>query len=371
MNLLPLTNPTWGLSISEDAVCLVEVQKGWNTRRFKQVKRVALPQGVVKLSSAKSNLLQPPEFIETLRLVSQPIKPPLPIALSLPDLCARSSIFEFSKFPKKTKEQVALLNWRFQQDLKLDTSRSRLAYGVYVPFPRAESPAPANPDQVQVLGTAIRNDIVEEFEQACLQAELLPVSIGISGLDIFDLHQPFLQEMLETLDRRRPGSFGGGMFLYVSGWGFSFLAFKDGCPQFIRTKAIAIRPTPATVENNPDPSGFQEVAIDGNPYPPSTTAKVTKEILATIQYYLETFPCEGSPPTTINLFVAADVEHGATLLPSSDHIHETLKACGWMESALQVTQFSPNLSINTKKSRTLSEFDAGAALPGFARLRVA
>ncbi|MGD9851350.1 MAG: hypothetical protein AB7T38_08785 [Nitrospirales bacterium] len=370
MNLLPLTNPTWGLSIFEDALCFVEIKKGWRHRSFQQLKRIPLPSGTLKLSSAKPNILQTAEFIALLRQTSQALSTPLPVALSLPDLCARTSIFDFSQFPKKARDQRALLNWRFQQDLKLDTSHSRLTYGTYVPLPRPETPSLPQPDRVQVLGAAIRNEIVEQFEHACLEANLLPVSVGIAGLDIFDLYQSTLQEMLDAEYRRSPASFPGGLFIYLSQWGFTFLAFKDTSPQFIRTKAINIRKDssmvdPVTKAILPSPP------LSSSVYPPYTKVKVTKEILATIQYYLETYPPDDPKPSTINVFLSTDLDQSSSLLPSAEQLSYTLNACDYPETILQIIPLSSHDPINPRSTLSLSDTEAGSALPGFARLRVA
>lgn len=370
MNLLPLTNPTWGLSVFEDALCFVEIKKGWRQRSFQQLKRMPLPSGMVKLSSAKPNILQTTEFIELLRQAAQSLKTPLPVALSLPDLCARTSIFEFSQFPRKPHEQRALLNWRFQQELKLNTSESRLAYGTYVPLPRPGGPTQPQPDRVQVLGAAIRNEIAEQFEHACLEADLLPVSVGIAGLDIFDLYQGTLEEMLETEYRRTPASFPGGLFLYLTHWGFTFLAFKDGSPQFIRTKAINIRQD--TSREEPGTQGIiPSPPLRSAVYPPYTKVKVAKEILATIQYYLETFPPDTPKPTSINVFICTNLEQSGTLLPSAEQLNHTLTACDYPDTTLQLTTLSSHDPIHAKSTLSLSDAEAGSVLPGFARLRVA
>ncbi|GAG83664.1 unnamed protein product, partial [marine sediment metagenome] len=202
MNLFPIKQPTLALSISEEALHLVEVKKSWRRTTFQEVKRVSLPSGVIRLSSAKPNIENMETFVEQLRILADPLKKPVSIALSLPDLCARTSVFDFSTFPSKKTEQTALLNWRFQQDLKLDTSQSRLSYAVYVPTSLANASKQENPEKVNVLGTAIRNEIVEQYERACLDVNLMPVSVSIAGLDIFDLYQRTIQDILEVEDRR-------------------------------------------------------------------------------------------------------------------------------------------------------------------------
>jgi len=382
MNLFPINQPTLALSISEEALCLVEVKKSWRSTRLKELHKVSLPSGVLRLSSAKPNIEDMEAFTEQLRILAHPLKKPISIALSLPDLCARTSVFDFSTFPTKQSEQTALLNWRFRQDLKLDTAQSRLSYAVYVPSSIGTAANQDNPEKVLVIGSAIRNEIVEQYERACLDLNLMPVSVSISGLDIFDLYHQTIQDILEVENRRSPNTYQGGMFLFISHWGFAFLAFHDGCPNFVRTKAITIRsdssliPAETSVED-PFTQGHTEEDEQRDdaihPYPSYTATKVEKEILATIQYYLETFSQtqEDLPPSLANLFVVSDLEHGHKLLPSPESLKETAQVTGANISDIQVTQLSYSAHFNKRESRFVQESNIWSALPGYASLRVA
>ncbi len=395
MNLFPINNqPTLALSISEEALCLVEVKKSWRNASLQQVKHVSLPEGVIQLSSAKTNILNMDMFIEQLRVVSESCKKPISIALSLPDLCARTSVFDFSKFPTKTAEQVALLNWRYKQDLKLDTAQSRLAYQVYFPTSLANSSTQDNADTVRVLGTVIRNEIVEQFESACLDANLIPGSVSVSGLDIYDFYQQNIREILKVANQPNIAPTSGAMFLFMSHWGFTFFAFDEGCPTFVRTKAITIRPTVSHEQTNgsshgrdnreenhknKDESNAQVLAISEEhayervitPYPTNTMTKVEKEVLATLQYYLETYSQDGAKPSPTNLFFVTDLEHGHMLLPTSDRIQQTAQVSGLSTAPIQVTQFSYTTQFKSQGSRSIQESNIWAALPGYASLRVA
>lgn len=394
MNLFPIKQPTLALSISEETLRVVQVKKSWRTTTLQQINSVLLPAGLIRLSSAKPNIENIDTFVEQLRILVDPFKKQASIAISLPDLCARTSAFDFSTFPTKASEQTALLNWRFQQDLKLDTSQSRLAYGVYVPTSLAKGSKHENPENTWVLGTTIRNEIVEQYEHACLEANLMPVSISISGLDIFDLYQPTMQEVLEAGSRHNDTSSPSAMFLFISHWGFTFIAFHDGCPRFIRTKAIAIRPdsslagenssisrteihdTPLThEENNAEQELKSKETHNHNSssslYSSSTTTKVEKEILATLQYYLETFPRNNTTSSPEHFFVVSDLEHGHRLLPTSEDIQHTAKISGLRDSDIQVTHLSPSTHFNHKNARLIQESDIWLALSGYASVKVA
>ncbi len=393
MHLFPISSPTLALTISEEALCLVEIKKHWRKTLLHHVTQIPLPQGVLKLSSAKPNIENPEEFLIQLKALVKPYTRPLSIVLSLPDLCARLSIFDFSTFPTKKQEQTALVNWRFQQDLKLDTSQSRLGFGVYVPTSATESSSPENAEKVRVLGTAIRKEIVEQYERMCLEAHLIPTAVGISGLDIFDLYRPNIHDILEAEDHPHASVSPGAMFLFISHWGFTFLAFQDGSPRFIRTKAIALKAESSHAQSDSPVSEFSgntgkkeqreqpsgESLIHKNldadpsntPYPSYTAMKVGKEILATLQYYLEAFPIGDTQSTTINLFVATDLSHGHGLMPPTDQIQRTLKASGGREPQIHVTVLSHASHFHLKNTRFTLPNQEESALAGYASLRVA
>ena len=369
MNLSPINQPTMALSISEEAICLVEVKKSWKRIRLREVNKVSLPSGVIHLSSAKPNIKNMELFIEQLGELAKSVKTPLSIALSLPDLCARTSVFDFSTFPTKKSEQTALLNWRFQQDLKLDTALSRLSYAVYIPTSLATTSKRENPENVRVLGTAIRHEIIEQYEQACLSLNLLPVSVSVAGLDIFDLYQRTIQDILEIEDRRTSSASSGAMFLFISHWGFTFFAFHDGCPSFVRTKAISIRPDSSSVQL--DNFDREEPSPSVHSYPSYTVTKVEKEIFATLQYYLETFSQNDTTPTLANLFVVSDLEHGHMLVPASERIQQSVQVSGASISEIQVTQLSYTTHFNAQESPLVPESHIWSALSGYASIRVA
>lgn len=393
MHFFPISAPTVALSISEDGLCLVEIKKSWRKRTLRHIARRPLSPGALTLSSAKPNIANPNEFLTQLKTLVKPYRRPLSIALSLPDICARTSIFDFASFPTKKPEQTALVNWRFQQDLKLDTSQSRLAFGLYVPTSVRDSLAPGNIDHVRVLGTAIRHEIIEQYENMCLEADLIPTSVGMSGLDIFDLYRPNIQDMLTAENLSQNSHPPTVMFLFMSHWGFTFLACQEGSPRFIRTKALAIK-TEAhhsqdssldpeseehgeTREQCPTSSGEsssdapQESVTGNNPYSSYIAMKVEKEILASLQYYFEMFPISSPASAPVNLFMTTDLTHGQSLMPPLDRIQQTLKASGGHEPQIRVTSLSHASHFHLLNTHLAVNSQEEAALPGFASLMVA
>ncbi len=398
MNFFPMKKPALALSVSEEDLCLVSMSTTWRKRTLEHVNRIPLPSGVIRLSSAKPNILEPDIFLDHLQTLVASVPKPISLAICLPDLCARTSVFEFSTFPTKTREQTALVSWRFQQDLKLDTSHSRLSYGVFVPTTITRTDPSSNPEVVSILGTAIRNEVIEQYETACLQSQLIPLSVGLAGLHIFNYYHQDIQRMLETESRRGAlSSSSGAMFLYLSRWGLTFLAFQDGCPRFIRTKAIAIQeeslseektefamsPSSALTNAGEKPDAQNEGAMESSnegstendhracPYPSYTVMKVEKEILATLQYYVEMLPDHEDFVSPSNLFVATDMEHGASLLPPDPQIEHILKASGKEGIHVHISQLSDITDLKHQAKPQESDQLIWSALPGFASLRVA
>lgn len=392
MHFFPISAPTVSLSISEEGLCLVEIKKHWRKRSLRHIARRPLSPGTLTLSSAKPNIANPNEFLTQLKALVKPYRRPLSIALSLPDICARTSIFDFASFPTKKPEQTALVNWRFQQDLKLDTSHSRLTFGLYVPTSGRDSLSPGNIDHVRVLGTAIRHEIIEQYENMCLEAALIPTSVGMSGLDIFDLYRPNIQDMLTAENPSQASAPPVVMFLFMSHWGFTFIACQEGSPRFIRTKALAIK-TEAhhsqvssldpeseehreTREHCPTSSGDpssdapQASATGNKPYSSYIAMKVEKEILATLQYYFEMFPISAPASSPVNLFMTTDLTHGESLMPPLDHIQQTLKASGGHEPQIRVTSLSHASHFHVLNTHLAVTNQEEAALPGYASLMV-
>ncbi|MDR4461736.1 MAG: hypothetical protein MRJ67_14655 [Nitrospirales bacterium] len=393
MKFFPISAPTVALSLSDNGLCLVEIKKHWRKRSIRNIARLPLSPGALTLSSTKLNIANPDEFLTQLKALVKPYRRPLSIALSLPDICARTSIFDFASFPTKKPEQTALVNWRFQQDLKLDTSQSRLAFGLYMPTPAKDSPSPGIQEHVKVLGTAIRHEIIEQYENMCLEANLIPTSVGMSGLDIFDLYHPNIQDMLTAENPSWVSHPPTIMFLFISHWGFTFLAFQEGSPRFIRTKALSIqteakhsqnsaqdsesekhretREHRTTWSENPIANAPQESAPGNTSFPSYHTMKVEKEILATLQYYFEMFPISATASSPVNLFTTTDLTYGQSLMPSLDHIQQTLKASGGHEPQIRVTPLSHASHFHFSNTHLAVSHQEEAALPGYASLMVA
>lgn len=239
MPLFPVHRPTIGLSISAQRLTLVELHRGWWPGRTDVSLRHAderdLPSGLVRPSASERNLSDIPALAQEVRALLGTTRT-LPVALSLPDLCAQVALFEFEMLPKQVAEQVNLLRWRFEHDLKVPMSEARLVHRVFYLSQRTSASDQKSSGPARVLAVAIRRDILAQYIQLCEQTGLLPVTVGIASLQLFD----FCHCVMKTAEEL--------FFAHRSDDSFSFIAVRHGCPVFLRIKPLRQAQTDLTGE---------------------------------------------------------------------------------------------------------------------------
>jgi len=239
MHVFPVRRPQIGLSISGQRLTLVELSRGWRpgprNAVLRRVDERNLPSGLVCPSATERNLSDVPALAQEVRALLG-TRRTWPISLSLPDLCAQIGLFEFETLSQQVAEQANLLRWRFEQDLKVPVADSRLVHRVF-PLPHTT----AGSDQkssasARVLAVAIRRDILAQYEQLCAQAGLLPVTVGIASLQLFDFCHSVMKSAEELFFAHRLDD------------SFSFMAVRHGCPVFLRIKSLRQAQTDLTGE---------------------------------------------------------------------------------------------------------------------------
>ncbi len=239
MHVFPVRRPQIGLSISGQRLTLVELRRGWRLgqgqARLRHVAERDLPTGLVRPSATERNLSDIPALAQEVRALLG-TSGTLPVALSLPDLCAQVGLFEFETLSQQVAEQANLLRWRFEQDLKVPVPDSRLVHRVF-PLPHTASASDQKSSaSARVLAVTIRGDILAQYEQLCEQAGLLPVSIGIASLQLFDFCHSVMKSAEELFFAHRLDD------------SFSFIAVRHGCPVFLRIKSLRQAQTDLTGE---------------------------------------------------------------------------------------------------------------------------
>ncbi len=291
MTLFPFRRPSIGLNIGARSLSLIEIRRDWGRGRqgagLRRCSERDLPDGLVRLSASAPNVSDVAALAREIRALWGGRRP-VSVALTLPDLCTRIALFDFEALPSKTAERETLLRWRFQKDFTMPAANLRLSYQVF----RTTPP--------RVLAVGVRNNIVGQYEQACEEAGLLPVSVGLPSLRLFDLCRPAMQAALAA-------GVNELFFLHVAEGSFSFFALRDRCPIFLRTKLLH----------------------NGHSSDPSTLAD---EVLATLQFYGDNYPLaqDGLPAALRPLFVVGAPPSCEVLDPgTADSMHITVMPMGW------------------------------------------
>jgi hypothetical protein len=189
-----------------------------------------LDHGLLRLSHTDLNITDVASFrdhLMALHGVKRRAGHPVPIALTLPDLCGRFAIFEFDALPAKSAECEALLRWRFQKDLNMSAATARIAYRA---FPCGTPATQTSAACWRVLAGAVKTDIIEQYEHVCEEAGFIPISIGLASTRILDLYREMMTRLNRDLDEY--------FFVNVSESALSFFVFRAGIPVFLRIKAL-------------------------------------------------------------------------------------------------------------------------------------
>lgn len=285
MTLFPITQPRLGLTLTSRGLSLVELRRGWRTARLRRVETRSLPPGLFRPSLGERNVADVQALGQEIgRLLEKRSagSAAVPVAVSLPDLCAKVVLVEFDSWPQKPVERDALLRWRLHKDCLLPAADTQLAYRVY----RAPSKPPASTDQtrrrpggpVRVLGLVLRRDTLAQIQEACEAAGLLPVSIGLQSLLVFDFCRPVLAKVMQKGGTNEPEDGGTLFFLSLSEESFAFLTIQEGAPVFCRIKPL-----------------HRQTAL-------------SQEILATLQFFADRVPepKRGDKASRSSLFVVGE-----------------------------------------------------------------
>ena len=393
MTLFPLTPPRLGLSITTDSACLVEIQRTWREKVFRELTLQPLPANLIQLSPTKPNISDTKALGEALAKLSKRFKKPQPIVLSLPDICGRTALFEFTAFPKKPADQEAILSWRFQKDLNLSTKNARIGFKVFAPQSGKSMTSAPDSAVTRVLATTFQETVIGQYELACLEAGLLPLEVGLASLDVFDFCRLMIQGSDPSTSQQNFGSSLDSFFLYLAGWGFSFIAFRNNYPVFVRVKSLRLHRSQEPhvhaegaslgEENSMTLSESTQVTDTttppGDPPPieqdtlstKDAARMVTNELVATLQYYLESFPSSTREGKTLPLFFAEGLERGTTFLSEIQEIESMLKSSMVDPPSLTLIPLPDRLRKSLPSKLASTPHTHPRAVPAYASVMVA
>ena len=118
-----------------------------------------------------------------------------------------------------------------------------------------------------VLAMAIKRSVLDQYEQVCQQAGLLPLSFSCAALWLFDFYRPAMSQAADLF------------FVHQASDSMTFIAIRQGLPVFCRMKGQR-----------------------------SEQADVMREIQSTVQFYEDLFPSGGvvADPRTVPLYMVGE-----------------------------------------------------------------
>jgi Tfp pilus assembly PilM family ATPase len=170
---------------------------------------------LLELSPSHPNLTDVETFADQLATLTKDCRDHS-IALSLPNQAMHVGLFRFDHFPWKREEQTAIVAWRFGEELNIQLSDVRLVLQTF-PFGQA----------TQVLAVAVRQSILEQYEEACAKARLIPVTVGFALFQMLAWFRPIINRTERAAVVQRGAD------------DFVFILFEHGVPLFLRSKQIS------------------------------------------------------------------------------------------------------------------------------------
>ena len=225
----PVHRPRAGLSITERGIALVELRRGWHRPGIVRLNERTLPEGVLALSASEPNVKDRDALTKELRaLMARSSERTL--AVCLPDRVCHLAVFPFEALPPLERDRDPILRWRFQHEEHVAVGDARVLHRV---FPAESSMATTlhgitsgSPVTAYVLAMAIKRSVLEQYENVCLQAGLLPLSISCAALWLLDFYRPVMTQAGELF------------FVHRASGSMTFIAIRQGVPVFCRVKGL-------------------------------------------------------------------------------------------------------------------------------------
>lgn len=384
MTLFPFTRPKAGLYVTGEMLYVARLNRRLGYQSFGGTIEQPLPAGSIRLSPVEPNILEREQFVNGLHAAFGRHKGAQSIALCLPDLCARTTILEMASLPKNSKEQHDLVHWRLQQELSLSKEKLRISYQI-LSLKQGRFNASPPPDQpVRLLATAIKENIIESYETACLEVDLIPASIHLASLTVFNVCRPMMDTTLRLVTEPLTFVPGTLFFLYLADWGFSLIVLQNHLPSFLRIKPLGQLSRQSTYPvhsmQNGNDEGHESPSADPTEeftdqlepeimltIPSPATTVVRNEILGTLQYFFETHEDNGASDEVYPLFLIGS-QNPEQMLPDIANFIEQQFPCEANHGMPRIKAFplfSGNPNVNVKPLNGFPSW-TGSSLPAFA-----
>ncbi len=178
----------------------------------------SLAAGMVSTSFGSPNILDVNGLMAVLReSLSRAGRTFRRAALSLPDSVFRVQTLDFDELPTRPSERDRLIRWRLDKAAAYDLSNTTLRFQV---LKRGEN-------GFTVLACVAKKAVIEQYEQALMDAGLEPWRVGPSSFHILSFYLPFLSKKTSVL-----------ALVHLTEDSFALIVKERGGTRFYRFKEV-------------------------------------------------------------------------------------------------------------------------------------
>jgi type IV pilus assembly protein PilM len=255
--------PTLGLHLDAQRVTAVLVDRDGASPMVRSVASTALPAGALVPSLTAHNVLQSGVVVQAVReLLEQVGGRHRRVALAIPDTAAKVSLVPFEQVPTSARDLEQLIRLQLRKTVPFPVEDAQVAWTHGGPQDGATT----------LVVTAMRRDIVREYEAVCAAAGLHAGTVDLATFNVMNL----------ALIAGGPGSGlpGDTLLVHVTATYASIALMRDGALIFFRTRhadaaepvADVVHQTRMFYEDRLGGRGFTRVLLVAGPDVPDREA---------------------------------------------------------------------------------------------------
>lgn len=208
-----------GVEISSQGISCALTSGRSSSTRVERVAHAPFSPQTLQISLREQNVLDPDTFVAALKsaynlLLCRSTR----IAVSLPDAVCRIMLLDLEGRFKNRAEALDLIRWKLKKSLPLDSADTHIDY--------QQLSVRENGDLSLLVAIASRT-VVSQYEELIMQVGLSPVRIDCNTFNICRLFDRRLSLQEDCI------------MISFYGSTLSIIAFRQGIPEFIRSKELS------------------------------------------------------------------------------------------------------------------------------------
>lgn len=208
-----------GVEISPHGISCALTGGTASSQRVERVAYAPLTPQTLQVSLRERNILDPDAFVAAMKSAYNMLLCKTDrIALSLPDAVCRIMLLDLEGRFKSRAEALDLIRWKLKKSIPLDTADTQLDY--------QQLTVRENGDLALLVAIASRS-VVAQYEEMIALAGLSPARVDCNTFNICRLFD------------RRLSLQDDSVLISFYGSALSIIAFRDGIPEFIRSKDLS------------------------------------------------------------------------------------------------------------------------------------